>query len=164
MKRLLNRIMAMLAVAALPACLSIIGGPWSPANAGQKISGGSEAAGNASMVSVDPFQSIFIEAGLGPVPDPDVEVKDCPEGHYLENLSLGQLNLVGIILTTGKSRALFQEASGRGHILAEGMCLGPHYSRIVRIKNDLVVFEEKLKNVRGEVTVNKRVVRLRKRK
>jgi len=153
-------VVSMLCVAALLALLVTAGG----GKVAAQQAGSSDSKSKAAMVAVDPFKSMFIEKVPPPPPRPPEQVKECPAGMYLENLSLDHLRLVGIILTSSKSRALFQVSSGKGHIFPEGACVGPHFSRIVRIENDRVVFQEKTRDSHGEETITNREMSLRKGK
>jgi len=164
MNRNVNVVESMLWIAALFAFLMTAVGPAMAGQTKPQASSGSDASSKAAMVSVDPFKSLFIPPPQPPPTPPDVIVKECPAGNYIEDRSLDQLQLVGIILTSSKKRALFQESSGKGHIFPEGACVGSNNSRILRIKNDRVVFQDKTKDFRGDVTVNKRVMMLRKGK
>lgn len=110
---------------------------------------------------IDPFKSLFIEKRPEPVP-PERYVRECPRGAVLENLDLSQLNLVAIILTGDENKALFQEASGRGHIVSVGMCVGINSAKVVNILADKIVVQEKALNAHNEVVVNRREILLKK--
>ena len=105
---------------------------------------------------IDPFSNLWLkrpdENSRGNTP-----VEDCPKGAVLKKLDLGQLNLIGIILTGSGNRALLQEASGRGHIITEGMCVGKTRSKAANILLDKIIFEEKKRDIgSGEISIHKK--------
>ncbi len=120
------------------------------------IEGQTKASGYKPKGGIDPFSNLWLEK-----PEDSQSfsepVVDCPKGAVLQELGLGQLNLIGIILTGSGNRALLQEASGRGHIIAEGMCIGKTGSKVATILFDKIIFEEKMRDiVSREISIRKK--------
>jgi Tfp pilus assembly protein PilP len=79
----------------------------------------------------------------------------------LECMDVGQLTLVGIIANDKGNRvAMAQDAAGIGYFLRPGLRVGYRDGRIKEILPDRVIVEEKLEDIRGELTLQKRVLLL----
>jgi Tfp pilus assembly protein PilP len=79
----------------------------------------------------------------------------------LECMDVGQLTLVGIIANDKGNRiAMAQDAAGIGYFLRPGLRVGYRNGRIKEILPDRVIVEEKLEDIRGELTLQKRVLLL----
>jgi type IV pilus assembly protein PilP len=106
---------------------------------------------------IDPFEPLFKdEPEL--VPSESKREKRIPRTP-LENIDLGQLKLVGVILASSGNRALVQEASGKGYIIKEGTYIGVNSGKVTEIKNDRVIVEEEIEDVVGKPTIrNKELV------
>lgn len=106
---------------------------------------------------IDPFEPLFKdEPELAPSESKrDKRIPRTP----LENIDLGQLKLVGVILASSGNRALVQEASGKGYIIKEGTYIGVNSGKVTEIKNDRVIVEEEIEDVVGKPTIrNKELV------
>jgi type IV pilus assembly protein PilP len=106
---------------------------------------------------IDPFEPLFKdEPELAPSDSKrDKRIPRTP----LENIDLGQLKLVGVILASSGNRALVQEASGKGYIIKEGTYIGVNSGKVTEIKNDRVIVEEEIEDVVGKPTIrNKELV------
>ena len=106
---------------------------------------------------IDPFEPLFKdEPEL--TPSESKRKKRIPRTP-LENIDLGQLKLVGVILASSGNRALVQEASGKGYIIKEGTYIGVNSGKVTEIKNDRVIVEEEIEDVVGKPTIrNKELV------
>jgi Tfp pilus assembly protein PilP len=79
----------------------------------------------------------------------------------LECMDVGQLTLVGIIANDKGNRvAMAQDAAGIGYFLRPGLRVGYRNGRIKKILPDRVIVEEKLEDIRGELTLQERVLLL----
>jgi Tfp pilus assembly protein PilP len=79
----------------------------------------------------------------------------------LECMDVGQLTLVGIIANDkGKRVAMAQDAAGIGYFLRPGLRVGYRDGRIKEILPDRVIVEEKLEDIRGVLTLQKKVLLL----
>ena len=112
---------------------------------------------------IDPFTPIFKNESK---PKPSV-VKQSPEAPLiprgpLERVALSQLTLVGIVCAQSGSKALVEEASGKGYIIAKGTHIGNRLGRVAKILTDRVLVEEESTNVLGKVTICQRELKLQK--
>jgi len=106
---------------------------------------------------IDPFEPLFKDEPE-PAPSESKREKRIPRTP-LENIDLGQLKLVGVILASSGNRALVQEASGKGYIIKEGTYIGVNSGKVTEIKNDRVIVEEEIEDVVGKPTIrNKELV------
>jgi len=80
----------------------------------------------------------------------------------LEKIDLSQLNLVGVIQAPSGNKALVEEASGKGYIVAKGTYIGLHAGRILEILNDRVIVEEEVEDILGKVTIERRELKIQK--
>jgi Tfp pilus assembly protein PilP len=79
----------------------------------------------------------------------------------LECMDVGQLTLVGIIANDKGNRvAMAQDAAGIGYFLRPGLRVGYRDGRIKEILPDRVIVEEKLEDIRGVLTLQKKVLLL----
>jgi len=109
---------------------------------------------------IDPFQPRFISDRNANISTPIRT--DCISNPTLEKIDLSQLKLTGAIVTENDNLALMVEASGRGHIVQEGMCIGIHGGKVAEIRNDQVIIQEEIQDVSGNVKVVKTEMKLKK--
>ncbi len=81
----------------------------------------------------DPFKSFLRQIQL---------VKDTEALSPLERFDLSQLTVTGIIWATKEARALVEDPTGKGYIVAEGAGIGKNKGRVVRIDDNRVVVKE----------------------
>ena len=112
----------------------------------------------------DPFQPLFeTEVQLAPAKKKGKEKKRLPLTP-LQRIDLSQLKLVAIIVSPTGSKALVEEPSGKGYVIAKGTYLGRNYGRVKRILNDRVLVEEEVEDyASGEMKPQIRELRLQKR-
>lgn len=61
----------------------------------------------------------------------------------LQLYDLGELRLVGVIMLPGKKVAMVEDPTGKGYNVKEGTLIGKNEGKVVEIKKDEVVVEEK---------------------
>jgi type IV pilus assembly protein PilP len=81
----------------------------------------------------DPFKSFLKQIAL---------VNDSEALSPLERFDLSQLTVTGIIWETKRARALVEDPTGKGYIVAEGAGIGKNKGRVVRIDDNRVVVKE----------------------
>ncbi len=81
----------------------------------------------------DPFKSYLKQIQL---------VEDTDALSPLERFDLSQLTVTGIIWATKEARALVEDPTGKGYIVAEGAGIGKNKGRVVRIDDNRVVVKE----------------------
>lgn len=81
----------------------------------------------------DPFKSFLKQMQL---------VQDTEALSPLERFDLSQLSVTGIIWSTKRPRALVEDPTGKGYIVAEGAGIGKNKGRVVRIDDNRVVVKE----------------------
>ena len=110
---------------------------------------------------VDPFAPLFT-AKKTPVPVQKKKKKRRIPKTPLEKYDLGQLRLVGIIRSPSGNKALVEVASGKGYIVKEGTYVGVKSGKVVKIVKDSLIVEEEAEDLYGNVTINKRELKLQK--
>jgi len=115
-------------------------------------------------ILVDPFEPLFKEEKPAPESsDKKVQKrkKRVPQTP-LEKIDLGQLKLTAIIRTPAGNKALVEESSGKGYIIAKGTWIGVHAGQVQQITEDAVIVEEEIENAIGEVALTTRELKLQK--
>lgn len=92
----------------------------------------------------DPFRPYFVDAA-----DADAE-KAKRELTELQHFEMDQLRLVAIIGSTSNPLAMFEDPSGKGHIVTTGTPIGRNGGRVNKIKKDEVVILEELPDALGK--------------
>lgn len=128
-----------------------------------------EGIGKASAYSydprgkLDPFKSLFeteTERLLGTKP---VKKKRLPLTP-LQRIDLGQLKLVGVILSPTGNKALVEEPSGKGYIISRGTYVGTNFGRVTRVLKDKVIVEEEAEDfLSGKMKLQKRELKFPQR-
>lgn len=80
----------------------------------------------------------------------------------LEMVDLGQLKLVAIMHAQSGNKALVEEASGKGYIVAKGSYMGINSGRVVKILKDSIIIEEEAENIMGKRIIQERELKLQK--
>ena len=80
----------------------------------------------------------------------------------LERVDLSQLRLTGIIRASSGNKAMVEEASGKGYVVAKGTYIGIHAGRVIQILNDRVIVEEEVEDSLGNLTIQKRELKFQK--
>lgn len=111
---------------------------------------------------VDPFEPLFKETPKIKSGSPTYADTGRKRTTALEKIDLSQLRLTGIIVAVSGNKGLVQEASGRGHVISEGTRIGTHGGRVASIRMDMVIVEEKMKDVAGRFFFHKTEFKLNK--
>ncbi|MGD2186108.1 MAG: pilus assembly protein PilP [Desulfobacterales bacterium] len=109
---------------------------------------------------IDPFEPLFREK-------PTVALRKKKRKRRtprtpLEKIDLSQLKLVGIILASSGNRALVEEASGKGYVVKKGTYMGTNAGKVVKIEKDKVVVAEEYEDIRGNVVLRNKELKLPK--
>jgi type IV pilus assembly protein PilP len=81
----------------------------------------------------------------------------------LEKFDLGQLRLIGVILGKGEPRAMVVAPDGKSYILKKGIKAGKNDGRVIEIKADAVLVEERYYDFSGEIRKSIESIQLPKR-
>jgi Tfp pilus assembly protein PilP len=79
----------------------------------------------------------------------------------LQNITLGQITLVGVILDKDP-KALVQDAGNTGYIIKEGMHIGENSGIVTKINSDGVTVTQHFKDYMGKVNTREVVLTLKK--
>lgn len=109
---------------------------------------------------IDPFIPLFKEEG--PLAGDEKEKKGRIPRTPLEMIDLGQLKLVAVMRAPSGNKALVEEASGKGYIVAKGTYLGVNSGRVVKILKDRIIIEEEVESIVGKSTIQERELKLQK--
>lgn len=102
----------------------------------------------------DPFRSFEWE-------QLKLELTDAETRGPLEQFDVNQLSVVGVVWNAKNARALIQDPSGTGYIVAEGTRIGKNDGRITQIDDNLVVVKETYVDFSGEETTKDIEMRIR---
>ena len=107
----------------------------------------SEQAGKQPLYSpkgkTDPFQPLFATESQRRAPAGKGGKKEKrPPLTPLQRLDLGQLKLVGIIVSPSGNKAIVEEPSGKGYVITTGTYIGRNFGRVKQILYDRVIIEE----------------------
>ena len=80
----------------------------------------------------------------------------------LEKIDLSQLRLTAIVQTPRGSRAMVEEASGKGYVIEAGTYIGRNGGQVIEVLPDRVVIEEEEEDIMGEVDILTREMKLPK--
>ena len=80
----------------------------------------------------------------------------------IEKMELSQMKLVAVIHMQKTSKAMVEEASGKGYLIEKGTYIGLHAGRVVEILKDRVVVQEEIENALGKITLRNREMILQK--
>jgi len=109
---------------------------------------------------IDPFAPLFKEEQAGRAGEGKREerIPLTP----IEKVDLSQLKLVGVIRAPSGNKAMVEESSGKGYIITEGTPIGIHRGKVVEILKDTIIVEEEVEDVYGNITKQKRELKLQK--
>jgi Tfp pilus assembly protein PilP len=111
----------------------------------------------SSTGKIDPFvplikATVITKPNLPKPPDPDESPKT-----VLEKIDLSQLKLTAIVIPDrGGNRGLVEESSGKGHIVVLNTKIGTRGGKVVEIKKDRLIIEERGKDDFGRIIARKR--------
>lgn len=109
---------------------------------------------------IDPFAPLFKD-GITSGPEKQNKERRIPRTP-LEMVDLGQLKLVAIMHAKSGNKALVEEVSGKGYIVAKGTYMGMNSGRVVKILKDSIIIEEESENIMGKRIIQERELKLQK--
>jgi type IV pilus assembly protein PilP len=80
----------------------------------------------------------------------------------LEKVDLSQLKLVATVRSHNGNAALVEDASGKGFVIKKGTYIGINSGSVVQIAKDRIVVEEEIETLLGEISLQKRELKLQK--
>lgn len=95
---------------------------------------------------VDPFLSYLAYGEEASVVGVDADPRT-----DLEELEMGELNLVAVMDHGGKKMAMVEDPDGKGHKLTIGTSVGRQRAKVVSIGEGIVIMEEKYRDPLGEL-------------
>ena len=110
---------------------------------------------------LDPFVPLFKDEPAAPQKVGERQRRRIPQTP-LERVDLSQLKLAGVIRAPKGSRALVEEASGKGYIVARGTYMGINSGKVTEILKDRIIVEEEVEDVLGKIMPQKRELKLQK--
>jgi type IV pilus assembly protein PilP len=78
----------------------------------------------------------------------------------LEKLALGRLRLVGIVFTPEGNKAMVEDPSGKGHVLAVGSYIGTNGGKVIRIDKDRIIIAEETEDESGKASIKEVALKL----
>jgi type IV pilus assembly protein PilP len=95
---------------------------------------------------IDPFESPFqAQTEQVPVQEEKTKKRQVPVTP-LQRISLGQLELVAVVIAPSGNKALVEDPSGKGYIVSRGTYIGQYYGRIKQILKDRIIIEEEVED------------------
>lgn len=127
---------------------------------------GTGAEGYSGKGKPDPFAALFRDepeeaATSAPVVSGSKRKKRIPTTP-LEKVDLSQLKLVATVRSHNGNAALVEDASGKGFIVKKGTYIGINAGSVVQIVKDRIVVEEEIETLLGEISLQKRELKLQK--
>jgi len=101
----------------------------------------------------DPFAPFVSETSKANPIKPDEILDDTEVLTGMQLFEPGQLTLVALMLTDGKTLAMVQDFTGRGYVVEEGMKIGRR-GVITRISEDRLIIEETARTRSGKTLKN----------
>lgn len=80
----------------------------------------------------------------------------------LQRYDVSELKLVGILKGRKGYRALVEDASGKGFIIAKGTLIGRENGRVEEIREDRVIIKQSHKDIFGQIKDREITIRLKK--
>ncbi|MFH1991485.1 MAG: pilus assembly protein PilP [Pseudomonadota bacterium] len=112
---------------------------------------------------LDPFAPLFQEEQAEPIAvSPQKTEKPRRLLTPLERVDLSQLKLVAVIQAMSGDKAMVQDASGKGYIVKNGTYIGTSSGKIIEILADRIIVEEKVEDLYGKVSVQKKPLIIQK--
>ena len=96
---------------------------------------------------IDPFQPLFRIKAEAEVKAKKVVKKKRLPLTPLQKISLGQLKVVGIILSPAGNKALVEDAAGKGFIVTRGTYIGQNFGQVKEILKNRIIVEEEVEDV-----------------
>jgi len=80
----------------------------------------------------------------------------------LERIDLGQLKLTAIVLAKSGNRALVEESTGKGYVIAKGTYIGTNAGKVIKIDKYKVVVAEEIEDITGKLKIRNAELKLPK--
>jgi type IV pilus assembly protein PilP len=110
--------------------------------------------GYSAEGKIDPFKPLFSRKAdpdpppkPGPINKPKLAVVDPCGPTPLTRVGLENLKLVAILRGGSGDYALVEDASGKGYVLRNHVCIGIHSGRVTEINSEGVVIQERFQDV-----------------
>ena len=110
---------------------------------------------------IDPFEPLFKEKKTFAKLKRPKRKKRVPRTP-LERIELNQLKLVAIVLAQSGNRAMVEESSGKGYIIAKGTYIGTNAGKVVKIERHKVIVAEEIEDVTGNLKIRNTELKLPK--
>ena len=110
---------------------------------------------------VDPFEPLFKQQTVVAKSTKKKRKKRVPRTP-LERIDLSQLKLVAIVRAKSGNRAMVEESSGKGYIIAKGTYIGTNAGKVTQIQGHKVIVSEEVEDVMGNVSIRKTELKLPK--
>lgn len=112
---------------------------------------------------IDPFENVFKKRELAEASgENQAKKRKRVPSTPLEQIALSQLKLVAVMVAPSGSRAMVEEASGKGYIIQNGTYVGTNSGRVIDILLDKIVIEEEVEDILGKLVVRKSEMTLQK--
>ncbi len=111
---------------------------------------------------IDPFEPLLKPEPQRKTEKKKIERKKCIARTPLQKADLSQFKLVAVIQTKSGNRALVVEPSGKGYVLKQDTAIGIHCGQVIEIMKDSLIVEEEVEDLYGEVTKQKRELKIQK--
>jgi len=111
---------------------------------------------------VDPFEPLLKPEPEKKIQKKKIERKKCIARTPLQKADLSQFKLVAVIQKASGNRALVVEPSGKGYVLEKDTAIGIHCGHVMQIMKDSLIVEEEVEDLYGEVTKQKRELKIQK--
>ena len=110
---------------------------------------------------IDPFEPLFREKKTFAKIKKPKRKKRVPRTP-LERIELNQLKLVAIVLKKSGNRAMVEESSGKGYIIAKGTYIGTNAGKVIKIDRHKVIVAEEIEDLAGNVKIRNTELKLPK--
>jgi type IV pilus assembly protein PilP len=110
---------------------------------------------------IDPFEPLFKEKKAFAKLKRQKRKKRVPRTP-LERIELNQLKLVAIVLAQSGNRAMVEESSGKGYIIAKGTFIGTNAGKVIKIDRHKVIVAEEIEDVTGNLKIRNTELKLPK--
>ncbi len=110
---------------------------------------------------IDPFEPLFREKKSYAKLKRPKRKKRVPRTP-LERIELNQLRLVAIVLAQSGNRAMVEESSGKGYIIAKGTYIGTNAGKVTTIDRHKVIVAEEIEDVTGNLKIRNTELKLPK--
>ncbi|MBI5592301.1 MAG: pilus assembly protein PilP [Deltaproteobacteria bacterium] len=101
---------------------------------------------------IDPFVPLLKDEPLKGLPDVKTKTEKREPTTPLERIDLSQLKLTAIMRTQSGFKAMVEESTGKGYIVAVGTYVGIHSGKVTNILKDRIIVEEEIEDAMGNVT------------